>query len=189
MKSTIGKLSVFLLLIAGIVGYLRTGVDLFQKIKNGTINLELKAIDRALTGVKTITNRYPTHFKKFMTENFETKTNKTIGTDPWGKDYHYTLNPQGYTIVSNGPNHIFGDKDDVVAVRVRNDFKINVQAAVKGMEGTVIAKKTGAVDKSNVIEELMVYLDITELERPFEELTDEELSQVIVKFLRDYGYE
>ncbi len=190
MKSTIGKLSVFLLLVAGIFGYLKTGVSLFEKIKNGAINLELKSIDRALISEFNTKGRYPVHFKKFMTESFETKSNKKVGTDPWGKDYHYSSKLKNYSIVSNGPNGIFGDMDDIVAKRENQKFSINIGAAsssLKSSPSKPIIKKEN--DKSDLINTLMVYLDISKLERPFEEISDEELAQHISKFLRDYGYE
>jgi hypothetical protein len=190
MKSTIGKLSVFLLLIAGIFGYLKTGVDLFEKIKNGAINMELKSIDRYLTVEFNTKGKYPTHFKKFMSEYFDTRTNKKTGTDPWGNDYYYSALANGYTIVSNGPNETFGDMDDVVLVRDNKNFSINVGAASVDLKSLPTKPLMNSSPKKSVIlEDLMEYLEISKLERPFEEISDEDLAKHISKFLRDYGYE
>jgi hypothetical protein len=192
MKTTIGKLAVFLLLIAGIFGYMRTGVDLFEKIKNGTINIELRSIDRQLLGVKLLKGKFPMHFKKFMSESFETKSNKKVGTDPWGKDYHYKVTLLGYSIVSNGPDKVFGNNDDIIATREKDSFNINVSAGKADMKTkptALVANNKTNKNKDDLISELMVYLDISKLERPFDQITDEDLAKEITRFLRDYGYE
>jgi hypothetical protein len=192
MKTTVGKIGVFFMLIGGIFAYLNTGVSLFQKIKNGTINLELKAIDRALLAEKFQSNKFPTHFKKFMSESFETKMDKKVGTDPWSNDYNYTLSKQGYTIVSNGPNGIFGDKDDIISKRIKDTHTIEIQAASDQLKAKKVAGPIVKVEKeSSLVDDLMKVLDLQEIieKRPIEKMTDEEFASIIMKFLKENDYE
>lgn len=192
MKSTVGKIGIFLLVISGVIGYLKTGANLFENIRNGTINLELKSIDRALVGTKTLNGKYPKNFKKFMTESFETKSNKKVGTDPWGQYYQYKITKTGYWLASSGPNELMGDKDDISAERVGENYTITTGAVEKSQQ--VQPTQHGQEQKEQAndepsINEILAYIDIKNLERPFDDFTDKDIAQMIETLLESYQIE
>lgn len=118
---------VFLLIVGGVFTYLYTGANLFGKVKNSVVQIEMKSIDRALLGYYFNWNKYPRDLKKFLAKEM-TKSAGQVGFDPWGVEYVYEKRgKKGYQLISAGLNKTFGDEDDVILTRKGREMEIITQ--------------------------------------------------------------
>ncbi len=88
---------------------------------------ELQRLEALLLGYKSLAGRYPTTeqgLEALVTKPSTTpiprrwvSTLKTLPKDPWGNDYHYSMpgskSPNGFEIISNGPDGEAGTDDDI----------------------------------------------------------------------------
>jgi hypothetical protein len=108
------RIAMLLLIITGIVAYLRTGIGLFQQVRDSGLRLQIGAIDKALELEKSAKRRYPRDFSTFIRQHFGGSTGKDPAMDPWGKFFYFEKNNNGYVLSSSGPDKTLGTADDVV---------------------------------------------------------------------------
>lgn len=191
MRSTFGKLLVFILILVGIFIYLKTGADLFEKVKGSVVQIEMKSIDRALYGNYLVKNSYPVHLKTFLQDHMENKLGN-VGHDAFGTEYFYERRRNGYKIVSAGKNKTFGDKDDVILVRKNRDIDLTV--ASSGVKRKVKKKKVEKpVDESANEEPMLANLNrltsVEELKSQAPRMTNEEFARFLEKFIKKHHLE
>lgn len=190
MKTTIGRLAGALFIIGGIIAYLTVGVNLFDRVRNSAIRIELKAIDRALQGEHDLNGRYPENFAAFMGENFDTRGVKKVGTDPWGQIYRYALISGGFRVVSSGPDRRQGTPDDVCLVR--DDRGMSIESSGGFQEMTIRQVEASGSPASDAGDEafwaeLRSLLDPGRLRESRPRLEDDDMAEFLTGLLSSSG--
>jgi hypothetical protein len=108
------RIAVLLLIISGIIAYLRAGAGLFEQVKNSGLRLQIGTIDRALELEKQTRRRYPKDFVAFARKEFGQDGSKDAATDPWGQFYHFEQIKNGFRLSSAGADGHFSTADDIV---------------------------------------------------------------------------
>lgn len=97
---------VILGLIAGAIGY-----NVFNQLKEAqvrTANLDLKAISNGVDLYHVETGQWPDTLQQLTPKYI-----KDLHKDPWGSEYSYVRNGEGYDVYSYGPDKSQGGGDDV----------------------------------------------------------------------------
>lgn len=189
MQTLIGKLSVFLFLVAGVFAYLKTGASLFEKVKSSAIRFELKAIGRAIEGHKILKGQYPLNFKKFIKENFESRSPKEVGLDPWGKEYQYYVYEDGFRVISAGPNGKFQDADDSILEKKKGVMEIVSSTKELGQRAEIANKNMDQEKEESKILRKVVNLVMQDLLFVDIKKEDKELAQILERFIILYDLE
>ena len=76
------------------------------------------AIGLAVKMYEVDNGKFPDSLQSLVTKGGEINWNgpyleKGVPKDPWGNDFQYSKNGNDYTIVSAGPDGVFGSEDDV----------------------------------------------------------------------------
>ncbi|MBF0245954.1 MAG: type II secretion system protein GspG [Planctomycetes bacterium] len=182
MKSTFGRLSVFIFIVIGIVAYMKVGAGLFDKVKNSAIRIELNSIDRSLYGYSLTASGYPSNLKRFLVEHFKTKSPKDVGTDPWGREYDYTTDGSGYRIVSAGADGSFGTSDDFSLVRSAGEVSLLKGASAVRKEASASGAEPARSDDP-LIRRLEALLDSSRLREGRHLPSEEEMADLIIALL------
>ena len=188
------RIGVFVLIVAGIVAYLKTGSTLFEKVKISGLRLQLKSIDRSLQAYEMKSRRYPKNFVAFMRKEFDSKNGKDSALDPWGHQFNYVTQGKNFTIASAGLDGKFGTEDDVSWVREgdkaglvqgTSKFKGVASASVKSQ-----SKKTVATAETPILKDFETLFSPNNLGKGLKEpMSDEELKAYIEKYLEQMFFE
>jgi hypothetical protein len=108
------RIAVFLLITAGIIGYLKTGVGLFEQVKTSGLRIQLNSIDRALVMSRQQRRHYPRDFGSFIRSQFGKEGGQDPSKDPWGSYYSFKKTSTGFDLSSAGADGQFATDDDVV---------------------------------------------------------------------------
>jgi general secretion pathway protein G len=97
---------VILGLIAGAIGY-----NVFGQLKEAqirTAKLDLKAISNGIDLFHVETGQWPDSLSQLVPKYI-----KDLHKDPWGSEYSFVRNGDGYEIYSYGPDRAQGGGDDI----------------------------------------------------------------------------
>ncbi|MBS2024354.1 MAG: type II secretion system protein GspG [Deltaproteobacteria bacterium] len=97
---------VILGLIAGAIGF-----NVFQSLKEGQIKaakLDLKAISDAVDLYHVESGQWPDSLQQLVPKQI-----KELRKDPWGSEYSYVRQGDGYEVYSYGPDKAQGGGDDL----------------------------------------------------------------------------
>ena len=192
MHSSLSRLFVFLFIVAGIVTYLKTGADLFEKVQGSVLQIEMKSIDRALQGSFMLTNHYPRNLQTFLRQNME-KQSGEVGYDAYGTEYDYEVKNNGYKIVSAGKNKTFGDDDDVILTRNSRDVELVVANSHIQKVASSASEQSLTADEKSRQEELQTALNnllsIEKFKAKVPQLNDIELATYLDKFIQSHRLE
>jgi general secretion pathway protein G len=98
---------VILGLIAGAIGY-----NVFNQLnvaQTKTATLDLKAVSNGIDLYHVETGQYPETLQQLVPKYI-----KDLHKDPWGGDYQYVHNADGYEVYSYGKDKAQGGGDDVI---------------------------------------------------------------------------
>ena len=187
------RLALLLLIITGVVSYLRTGIGLFQQVRNSGLRLQMGAIDKLLELEKNSKQRYPRDFALFMRQNFKNEINKDAAMDPWGKYFHFKSHAMGYELSSAGPDGIFGSEDDVAWKRdgqigkfLEGSQAVLASSAGRGTRKSSIATSTAELSD---VDPLLAQIQIWMSEAQVQTLSENERNDFISKFLKIHSVE
>ena len=180
------RLAVFLLITAGIVGYLKTGAGLFEQVKTSGLRIQLNSIDRALVLSHQQKRRYPRDFGSFIRSEFGHEGGQDPSKDPWGSYYFFKKTSSGFDLSSAGADGQFGTDDDVVWRRDGSTAGI-VQEKASVPRRSVATAAVGDQSEDPLLLRLESMLEERVLE--LETLDEKELSQMLSTLLEQNWFE
>jgi hypothetical protein len=175
-----GRIGVFILITAGIVGYLQTGAGLFEKVKNSGLRIQLNSMDRALELYKKKKRKYPRDFGAFVRSEFGQDGQRDPSKDPWGGYYVFTKTGSGFDLSSAGADGRFGSDDDVIWRRERSTAGI-VRERAKISKRRVVSESTGQKHDDPLLVE--IERSIEKRIRESERMSEEELNRLLTTLL------
>lgn len=181
------RLAVFLLIIAGIIGYLKTGADLFEQVKGSGLKLQLNQIDQALVQAKRQSRRYPRDIHAFLREQFGQDGARDPSKDPWGTHYVFSSKGRGFDLSSAGADRQFGTEDDVIWRR-RGDERGLVQEKVKLSSRQRRVPEQAQEEPLDPLFAQLISLGQDRV-KAVDSYSEEELNQVLVDVLKYSGME
>ena len=167
------------------MAYLRTGIGLFQQVKNSGLRLQIGAIDKVLEFEKNSKHRYPKDFTTFMRENFRNDITKDSSMDPWGKSFHFESRHSGYQLSSAGPDGVFGNGDDVIWLREGSSAKFIENAPSHLTPVVTVATIESKKEEDPLFEQIESWMLTLQSQQPKED----ELNEFIAKFLKNHWVE
>lgn len=187
------RIALLLLIITGVVSYLRTGIGLFQQVRNSGLRLQMGAIDKLLELEKNTKQRYPRDFVLFMRQNFKNEINKDAAMDPWGKYFQFKSHVAGYELCSAGPDGIFGSEDDVVWKRegqkgkfLEDSKEVMATTGRLGQKSPIASTITQVQgDNDPLLAQIQVWMSAAQVES----LSENERNEFIAKFLKNHWIE
>lgn len=115
-----------ILLVVAIIGMMAAvaAVNLGGKMGKAQVNAAKSSVEAIRTGVKMYevdTGKFPASLQNLLTKGNEPnwsgpyleKAEQGLPKDPWGNEFHYTVQGNQFTVSSAGPDGTFGTEDDV----------------------------------------------------------------------------
>ena len=119
LSRTLGKLF-WLLLLVGLLwkaAPLATRANPLKLAHGVATSVEIRQIEAALEGYKTLNGHYPPDFNAFLERNFTSRL-KEVTIDSWGNTYEFRTLGGGYEIRSWGPDRQPETTDDFLLQRL-----------------------------------------------------------------------
>lgn len=110
---------------------------MFDAVRNSTVKLEMKGIDKALQGHQMQKGKYPKNLSTFLLQNQGGRSLRKADCDPWGKSYLYKLVGDGYEVLSLGPDELIDTGDEILLQR--SGDKLAVTSGRFSLEVSLVA--------------------------------------------------
>jgi hypothetical protein len=123
------RLGAFVLIIIGILAYLKTGVGLFEQVKVSGLKLQMGRFDQSLLLHYQSRRRFPTDITAFARRSFGDQQKADPAKDPWGELFRFEVQKKGYSLASSGPDQTWATPDDVVMSRVGGALSFSSDAS------------------------------------------------------------
>ena len=123
------RLGAFILIIVGILAYLRTGVGLFEQVKVSGLKLQMGRFDQALLLHYQSRRKFPRDITAFARRSFGEQHDGDPAKDPWGEWFRFEAQKEGYSLASSGPDQTWDTPDDVVMSRAGASLSFSSDAS------------------------------------------------------------